>query len=124
MATGVGFGAEKRAPILAELMADYNNIPFVLADGSYDTEPCPQRNTQVLLHHGLQQNDEMQVLDGGIKIFPSIYFCPISYDTGKHRRSMKTISIHWYSASWKTEQENLRHEHRKNGKNKLLYSYS
>ena len=103
--TGLGFGAEKGSPILRELMEDYAEIPFVLADGSYDTQPCPQRNTKIFLKHGLQQNDKMQVLKDDIKIYPSIYFCPISYSTGKYRRSLKTISVHWFAASWKTEQE-------------------
>lgn len=104
--TGLGFGAEKSSLILQELMEDYAEIPFVLADGSYDTQPCPQRNTKIFLRHGLQQIDKMQVLKDDVKIYPSIYFCPISYNTGKYRRSLKTISVHWFAASWRTEQEN------------------
>ena len=52
IATGLGFGAVKGAPILRELMEDYHDIPFILPDGGYDTKTCPVRNTEVFLRHG------------------------------------------------------------------------
>ena len=53
----------------------------------------------------MQQNDKMQILEHGIKILPSIYMCPIDYNTGKYRHSLKTISIHWFSSSWMDENQ-------------------
>ena len=38
-------------------------------------------------------------------ILPSIYLCPLSYQTGKRRFSTKTLSIHWFDASWRTAAE-------------------
>ena len=38
-------------------------------------------------------------------ILPSIYLCPLSYQTGKRRFSPKTLSIHWFDASWRTAAE-------------------
>ena len=105
IATGLGFGAIKGAPILQELMEDYRHIPFVMPDGSYDTKTCPVRNTEVFLRHGLRQDDSRQILDGDILILPSVYLCPISYFTGDRKRNLKTVSIHWFSASWQTEEQ-------------------
>jgi len=105
--TGLGFGAQKGAPILKELMEDYSGIPFRKPDGDYDHTTCPTRNTKVLLRHGLSQDDSLQTLSGGILILPAIYLSPIDFETKFRRHSGETISIHWFSGSWLTEQERV-----------------
>ncbi len=110
VATGLGFGAEAGAPILRELMEDYQEIPFIKEDGSYDSTTCPSRNTKIFLRHGLRQDDSMQVLDGNVRILPSIYLCPLSYATNKRQYSSQTISIHWFSASWQPEEVKTYHK--------------
>lgn len=105
IATGLGFGAVSKHPILKEIMDDYEGIPFLLVDGSFDTETCPSRNTKIVLRHGLRQDDSMQILEGDILILPSMYLCPLSYETGKRRFSTKTVSIHWFDASWRSAEE-------------------
>lgn len=110
--TGLGFGAVKGAQILFEIMQDYELIPFVLPDGSYDLKTCSVRNTEILLSHGLQQNDKRQILEGNICILPSIYMCPIDFNTGKRHWSFRTISIHRFSLSWMTAQEKAAHDRR------------
>lgn len=101
--TGEGFGAEQGTPILLEMMEDYAKISFLLEDGSYDLMPCPQRNTAVFLRHGLNQDDSMQVLPGDILILPTIYLCPIDSVMKIRTNSPKTISTHWYDASWRPD---------------------
>ena len=105
--TGLGFGAEKGAPILSGLLADYQSIPFVLADGSFDQTSCPVRNTEVFLKHGFNQDGSEQVLADGIHIYPSEVLNPKSLVTGEVRRTEETVSIHWYEASWLPEEERL-----------------
>lgn len=106
--TGLGFGAEKGTDILRELMDSYGEIPFVYPDGSFDLTPCPFRDTEVFLRHGLRQDDTLQLLDGDILILPSVCLCPISWETRIRRRSRETVSIHWYGASWHTKEERAR----------------
>lgn len=108
--TGLGFGAVKGTTILQEMMADYQYIPFLKPDGTYDTETCPRRNTKILLQHGLKQDDSMQILEGDILILPSIYLCPLSYETQEYHRSSETMSVHWFDASWRTEEEKKYHK--------------
>lgn len=103
--TGLGFGAEKGAPILKELMDDYADVPFVLEDGSFDLKPCPVRNTEVFLKHGLKQDDSRQLLAGNILILSTTFLSP--YDgflrlTGDLKGA---YSIHWFSASWYDEEK-------------------
>lgn len=103
IATGLGFGAEKNASVLQDLMTDYNDIPFMLDDGTCDLTPCPVRNTKVLERYGLIADGSTQLLDGNIQILSSEWLCPYYAWSGKTRRTKNTISIHWYSASWETD---------------------
>jgi hypothetical protein len=102
--TGLGFGAEKQHPILLDMMEDYKNIPFILDDGTFDGTTCPQRNTEVFLKHGLVQNNTRQYVNGSL-ILPSDYLCPVDYSTGKLNQTENTASIHWFSASWQSNDE-------------------
>lgn len=103
--TGLGFGAVPKHPIIKDIMDDYKDISFVKEDGSYDQETCPSRNTKILLRYGLRQDDSQQILNDNVLILPSIHLCPLSYHTGKRFYSPKTISIHWFGSSWRTEEE-------------------
>ena len=60
VATGLGFGAEKGNEIVGEFLKDYNNIPFVLPDGSFDLTPCPDRNTETLKRLGMDTDNTNQ----------------------------------------------------------------
>ena len=113
IATGLGFGSIQGLPILREMMEDYEGIPFIREDGSFDTEPCPSRNTKIFLRHGLVQNDNEQILDGDILILPSIYLCPIRYMDGHYTHSFKTVSIHRFSASWQSKEAKKNHKRNK-----------
>ena len=108
--TGIGFGAEARCPLVKEIMDDYNTVSFILKDGSYDLTPCTERNTKFFLKKGLLQNNTLQILEDNILILPSIYLCPIDYSTGHYTKSFKTIAVHWFSESWKTEKQKQQHK--------------
>ena len=98
--TGLGFGAKKGAPILKELMEDYTDILFRLEDGSFDMKPCPVRNAEVFLRHGLKQDNSRQVLEGDVLILPTVYLCPYDYHLVPKGDPKEAYSIHWFSASW------------------------
>lgn len=100
--TGCGFGAEKGAQILRDLMDDYRDIPFLRADGDFDNLPCPQRNTAAFLRRGLRQDNSMQTLDNGVLILPSDYLNPKDWKTGELHITENTISVHHFGASWYT----------------------
>lgn len=98
--TGVGFGSEKGLALLREMMDDYQNIPFLLEDGSFDKTTCPQRNTTAFLRHGLKQDGSRQVLEDGVLILPWDHLNPKVWQTGEIRLTENTRSIHHFSASW------------------------
>ena len=99
VATGLGFGAEKGNKIVAEFLKDYDNISFILPDGSYDLTPCPDRNTEALKRLGMDITNTNQTFMG-VKFLPDEYLCPMNYYTGKKTITNNTYSIHHYSASW------------------------
>lgn len=123
--TGLGFGAEKGSPILAEMMADYQDIPFILPDGSYDQVTCPKRNTAILLRQGFEQKNEEQMIKEGIHIYPSEFFSPITCNDGNFIKTQNTYSIHHYAASWvgkkqKKEKKSLWRRYRRHRRLKKL----
>lgn len=98
--TGLGFGSEKNVKILNDIILQYSNIPFVLEDGTFDSIPCPKRNTEIFKEYGLSQDGTKQLLNGNIIILPKEYLCPIEYHTSKKRITENTLSIHWFDTSW------------------------
>lgn len=112
IATGLGFGAVKGLPLLKELMEDYRDIPFILEDGKFDCIPCPERNTKVFLRKGLRIDNSKQIIEGNVLILPPHYLNPINFETQKKTIKRETISIHWYSSSWlsKEEEERVRRD--------------
>ncbi len=99
VATGLGFACEKGNELVGELLRDYDNIPFILDDGTYDVTPCPDRNTETLKKLGMNLDDKNQTFMG-IRFLPDDYLCPMNYYTGKKTITENTYSIHHYSASW------------------------
>lgn len=108
--TGLGFGAEQGNHILFELMKDYEEIPFVLEDGNYDSTPCPQRNTKIFLRFGLICNGMLQQLDDGTMILPAEYLCPLDNATRILHKTSNTISIHHFDASWQSKDQRKEHD--------------
>ena len=99
VATGLGFGAEKGNKIVSEILKDYDDIPFILPDGSFDLTPCPDRNTEALKRLGMDIDNKNQTFMD-VTFLPDEYLCPMDYYTGKKTITDKTYSIHHYSASW------------------------
>ena len=99
ISTGLGFACEKGNELVKILLADYDDIPFVRPDGSYDITPCPDRNTETMVKLGLDLGIKNQMFMG-IHMLPEDYLCPMKYYTGKKIITKNTYSIHHFCASW------------------------
>ena len=99
ISTGLGFACEKGNELVGSLLADYDDISFILPDGSYDLTPCPDRNTETLKKLGMDLDNKDQVFMG-IRMLPEDYLCPMKYYTGKKIITDNTYSIHHFCASW------------------------
>ncbi len=100
IASGLGFGAEKHTELLRELMARYESEPFLLPNGEKNMTTNSSKDTAVFQKYGLILEDREQFLMDVIHIYPTEYFNPIHWGEKKPNLTEKTISIHWYSASW------------------------
>ena len=99
VSTGLGFACKKGNELVGALLADYDNISFILPDGSYDLTPCPDRNTKTVQKLGMDINNKEQVFME-IQMLPEDYLCPMKYYTGKKIITKNTYSMHHFCASW------------------------
>lgn len=99
--SGQMLAAEAGHPILKEMMEQYRNISFYHQDGSINLLICTRVNTDVLVTHGLKKNGKEQIV-ANVHVYPEDYFNPLDSVTGELRKTQNTVSIHWYSMSWKS----------------------
>ena len=99
VSTGLGFACKKGNELVGALLADYDNISFILPDGSYDLTPCPDRNTKTMQKLGMDINNKEQLFME-IQMLPEDYLCPMKYYTGKKIITKNTYSMHHFCASW------------------------
>ena len=99
ISTGLGFACEKGNELVGAFLKDYDDISFILPDGTYDLMPCPIRNTEVLKKLGMDVNIRDQIFMG-IRMLDEDYLCPVKYYSGKKIITKNTYSIHHFCASW------------------------
>ena len=104
--TGLGCGAEPGFPLIKEMMEAYENIAFVDEAGKMDITTCTKRDTKTLRKHGYADEDRMQTV-AGATIYPSEFFSPMIMETGLMYKTNNTVSVHYYSLSWVTDEERL-----------------
>lgn len=102
IATGLGFACKKGDLTIGRMLNDYDAIPFVRKDGSFDRTPCPKRNTKSVKK---ARNKKIIILE------PE-YMCPYDNKTGKIHITDNTFSIHHYGASWLNEKALIRKNQR------------
>jgi len=91
-------------PLFRDFLAYYDDAVFLLPDGTQDTTTNVEVLTRLCAQRGLQFDDRLQTVEG-LTVYPREYFCPVDYDTEKLKRTRKTVTIHWFSGSWQTEEE-------------------
>lgn len=113
VATGLGFGAAKENPVVGAMLSSYDKIHFRLPDGSLDKLPCPVRNTCAIAEFLPEKYNATAVQRTEYATFyPPAYFCPLSADGITMKKTKDTHSIHWFSATWLSEDERVVHEYR------------
>lgn len=99
--SGQMLAAEAGHPVLGEMMEQYKNISFYHMDGSENLLICTRVNTDVLVVHGLLKNGQEQIV-ADMHVYPADWFNPLDSVTGELSKTENTVSIHWYSMSWKS----------------------
>lgn len=108
VAPGLGMASVPGHPVYERMLAAYRNMHFLNPDGTYNQTTVVKYTTDILLEYGLEKTNEPQCV-AGIWIYPWDYFCPIEYETGKKTITPRTRTIHHYSASWFSKEEQSIH---------------
>lgn len=95
---------EKGFPLFLEFMRYYDTASFLREDGSHDITTNVEILTALCVRYGLKLNGTYQEV-ADFAIYPTEVFCPVDYDTEKLHKTRKTVVIHWFAASWHTEEE-------------------
>lgn len=74
---------------------------FYTPDGNVDQTTNVKIITEYMLAKGLVLNNTFQDFDGLITLYPSNWFCPKSWSTGKIHITPNTHTIHHFAGSWK-----------------------
>lgn len=104
VASGLGIGSLPKQRFYKEILGYYDKIHFINKDGSYNQITIVEYTTNLLKKYGLFEKNIIQKVED-ITIYPTEYFCPLNYETGKILITDKTVSIHHYTSSWHTEKE-------------------
>lgn len=127
IATGLGMGAEKENSFYKKVIDDYTDDHFILENGETNTNTVVDRVTKLLLEYGYDSNSNTKQVLENIHIYPTEYFCPMEFTTGKVTITDNTYSIHWYDMSWLSKKEKKWQEfsRKHNGKsdNSLFFSF-
>ena len=86
-------------PLFRGMLQLYDSLHFFREDGTNDQTTNVARITNYCGQHGLKLDGSQQTI-AGMTIFPSDYFSPFDFDTGKMCQSSNTYSIHWFDATW------------------------
>ena len=96
---GLGFAAEPGMQLLGELLENYSKLKFVNDDGSLNMTTIVKHTTDQLLKYGYAPENRLQHC-AGFGLYPTDYFCPLDYRTGKLLSTDNTRTIHHYAATW------------------------
>lgn len=101
---GIGMGAEPGLPIYQEILNFYNQKHFRKTNGELDKNTIVDITSEIFAKYGWNAENIEQIICG-ISIYPTEYFCPMNYVTGKTVITDNTFSIHHYNASWHNKTE-------------------
>lgn len=107
IAPGLGGAAEKGMPVYEEILKDYRSRHFLKGDGSFNLTTVVDTATRIISAHTNKLNAGMVSRAAEINIYPQDYFCPKNPETFKLVVTKNTRTIHHYSGSWHTFQEEL-----------------
>lgn len=80
------------------LLNGYETRRF-LCDGVMNLTTNVEYISQYFIEQGLEQTGDFQVVDD-VAIYPSEYFSPKSWGTGKYNVTSKTMAIHHFAGTW------------------------
>jgi mannosyltransferase OCH1-like enzyme len=82
-----------------KLYKSYEKLSFSTHLNDLKAITIPNIISRELSDQGIVLNNKFQIINN-IKIYPSDYFYPFNYFTGKTQKTNNTLTIHHYASSW------------------------
>jgi len=121
--TGI-IAAEKNNLFILDQLNFYKDKHFINENGIYNLSTNVQYITQLSLEkHNLILNGQLQELKYGMMIYPTDYFCPKDYLSGKINITDNTYAIHHFDGSWLTKTSKFKNKIRQNIINIFGYKF-
>lgn len=95
--------------LFERFLSYYDDAQFFNEDGTVNYTTNVDIMTDICLKYGLVQNNQYQEIKG-FALYPKDVFCPVEWGTGRLKRTENTVTIHWFSGSWKSSEERARHD--------------
>ena len=92
--------AEKGSFWAKELLDQYNDRKFVMADGSFDMTTNTKVITDYMVEKGLILDNTYQDFPNLCTMYPMEFFCPKDHTTGKIVLTKNSVCIHHFAGSW------------------------
>ena len=96
---GLIFGTEQNNKDLKNILELYKKRKFIVNNNMDLTTICETVTSYYEKEYDLERKNKTQILEN-ISAYSSEYFSPIDVVTNKKKVTKKTVSIHWYNASW------------------------
>lgn len=97
--TGI-MGSEQYGLWAEEQLKYYENISFIRKNGGFNARPNVQIITESAFKYNFVPNNQYQVINNYLHVFPKDYFCPKSYLSGNIELTENTFCIHHFAGSW------------------------
>ncbi len=101
---GLGIGAESGHPVYQRILDIYRNLNFCDKNGYLNMYAIVRITSDVLKEFGMNNNHAYQKVSD-ISIYPADYFNPLDSATEILYTTKNTLTIHWFSYSWGTKQQ-------------------
>jgi hypothetical protein len=99
VAPGLGLGVNPGLGLYKEILDYYAELHYTENGVIVENGTIVDHTTKIFMRHGLVVKPGIQEV-AGIIIYPTEYFCPLDYLTGRMRKTKNTHSIHWYAKTW------------------------
>lgn len=93
-------GAESGNPVICQFLEAYSERSFTRKDGTLNQTTNVEEWTRLLIYEfGLKLDGRKQKI-ADFDVFPTDYFTPYDYLSGKLNKTDNTYTIHWFGQSW------------------------
>lgn len=97
--------APKEDLFIQKILNEYKDVKFPKNLDDLKEITIPKIITNQLVIQGLKLNNNFQTINAKIDVFPSDFFYPLNFFTGKTNTTQNTLAIHHYESSWMSNKQ-------------------